>query len=549
MYGAGHIGSNVRSMPRTPELAILALLVAAGIWPWLGELERWPMTPDSVTWIERAALVPDWPAWLEWTFLSSHFDVGWRPLTALSFTANRLLAGLEPALYRGTDIALHALAAWLVAAVARRLAPELPAWSRWLAAALFLAHPVAGEVVPFLARRSYSLATVLSLAAVLVYLAPVDDAQGDAQGDARRPARGTSLAAGGLLALGLAANEVAVLAAAALPLLARAHFGVRAPVVSASTAWLTVPSMIALALRTAVVGGLGGDELDEGAGALEVFAAAWREIGGAARAPAMLAWVAGALALAYYGWRACAERGLALVLALWVAAHPLLYAGQGVWFPRQAYVAIPPLALLVALSAASTWTGRRGWARAAELAPQVGFVALLLLGSPLVRGGDPARDAERDRRQALIDAALADLAGLASAGGEPAAVSLVLPCVDGVERDDVLRAHPAERELTRASRVPARWLATYLAGRGVEPRELVYVVDEGDRGQPLARLGPDGRTLRIRAGCVYFLAADDGAEAASPSDREGRTKFLRREAAATREVTVPAGRAWIAGGD
>jgi hypothetical protein len=536
-------------MRRSTELAILALVVAAGVWPWLGELERWPMTPDSVTWIERAAPLPDWPAWLEWTFLSSHFDVGWRPLTALSFTANRLLAGLEPLLYRGTDIALHALAAWLVAAVARRLAPGLPPWSRWLAAALFLAHPVAGEVVPFLARRSYSLATVLSLTAVLVYLAPLDGAQGDARGGAPRPARGTSLAAGVLLALGLAANEVAVLAAAALPFLARAHFGVRAPVLSASTAWLAVPATIALALRTAVVGGLGGYELDEGAGALEVFAAAWREIGGAARAPAMLAWAAGALALAYYAWRACAERRLTLVLALWVAAHPLLYAGQGVWFPRQAYVAIPPLALLVALSAAGTWTGRRGWRRAAELAPQVGFAALLLLGSPLVRGGDPARAAERDRRQALIDAALADLAQVARAGGEPAAVSLVLPCVAEVERDDVLRAHPAERELTRASRVPARWLAVCLAGHGVEPRELVYVVDEGDRGQPLARLGEDGRTLRIRAGCVYYLAADGGEEPASAADREGRTKFQRREAAATREVTVPAGRVWIAGGD
>jgi hypothetical protein len=530
-------------MPRSAELAILALVVAAGSWPWLGELERWPMTPDSVTWIERAAPIGNWRAWAEWTFLSSHFDVGWRPLTALSFTANRLLAGLEPALYRGTDIALHALAAWLVAAVARRLAPGLPAWSRWLAAALFLAHPVAGEVVPFLARRSYSLATVLSLAAILVYLAPHADGA-----RAARRARGAALAAGALLALALAANETAVFAAAALPFLARAHSRARAPVVSWSTFWLALPVTIAVALRTAVVGGLGGYETEEGAHALQVLAGAWREIGGVARAPLALAWIAGALALAGYGWRACGERRLTPVLALWVAAHPLLYAGQGVWFPRQAYVAAAPLALLVALSAASTWTGRRGWRRAAELAPQAGCAALLLLGSPLLRGPDPVRDAERDRRQALIDAALADLAGLASAGGAPAAVGLVLPCVAELERDDALRAHPAERELTRASRVPARWLGTYLAGRGIEPRELVYVVDDGDRAEPLARLAEDGRTLSIRAGCVYYLAAPSDAAAAGASDREARTKFLRREAAAPRELAVPAGRVWIAGG-
>jgi hypothetical protein len=524
-------------MPRSAELAILALVVAAGSWPWLGELERWPMTPDSVTWIERAAPVPDWHAWLEWTFLTSQFDVGWRPLTALSFTANRLLAGLEPELYRSTDIALHALAAWLVAAVARRLAPELPAWSRWLAAGLFLAHPVAGEVVPFLARRSYSLATVLSLAAILVYLAPRPS-------EAR--ARGRALAAGVLLALGIAASETAVFAAAALPFLARAHRATRVALVSGSTLWLFGPVIAAVALRTAVVGGLGGYESDEGPRALAVFTAAWREIGGVARAPRALAWIAAAPALVYYGWRACSERSLTLVLALWVAAHPLLYAGQNVWFPRQAYVAAAPLALLVALSAASTWTGRRGWRRAAELAPQVAFGALLLLVSPLLRGGDPARNAERDRRQALIDAALADLQALAGAGGQPSEVSLVLPCAPELERDDALRAHPAGRELARASRVPARWLAAYLAGSGIEPRELVYVVDEGHRAEPLARLDQDGRTLSIRAGCVYYVAAPSGGEAPGASDRESRTKFVRQEASATRELTVPPGRVWIA---
>ena len=124
-------------------------------------------------------------------------------------------------------------------------------------------------------------------------------------------------------------------------------------------------------------------------------------------------------------------------------------------------------------------------------------------------------------------------------------MSLVLPCVASVEREDVLRAHSSERELTRASRVPARWLAAYLAGRGVEPRELVYVVGSGDRGEPLARLGDDGRTLSIRAGCVYFLAQDDDA---APAEGEGHARFLRRGAEAPREVVAPAGLVWIAGG-
>ena len=371
-------------MSRAAGIALLSLVVAAGAWPWLGELQRWPMTPDSVTWIERAAPGTDWNGWLEWTFLTSHFDVGWRPLTALSFTADRLLGGLEPLPYRATDLALHLLAAWLVAASARRLAPELPAWSPALAALIFLSHPVAGEVVPFLARRSYSLSTVLALAALLVYLEPPP---ADARSGRRR-----ALAAGGLLALALAANETAVLAAAALPFLRRARFGRQAAIASRSTLWLALPVIAMVAVRTAVVGGLGGYEPDEGAGggALEVFGAAWREIGGVARAPDAVAWLAGALAL-LCARCAFAWRGPVLVLALWIAAHPLVYAGQGVWFPRQAYVAAAPLALLVALLAGGAWASRGGWGRAAQLAPPAGFAALLLSASPLLRGDDPAR--------------------------------------------------------------------------------------------------------------------------------------------------------------
>jgi len=221
------------------------------------------------------------------------------------------------------------------------------------------------------------------------------------------------------------------------------------------------------------------------------------------------------------------------VTFLWVAAYPLLYAGQGVWFPRQAYAAIAPLALLVATLAARTWSARRGADRTLHLAPQALLLGTLLVGSPLVRGPDAARLAERAARNALIDDALRELEPLAAAG-EAVAVQLVLPYAPPAERDDALRARAAQRELSRASRLPARWLATCLASRGIEPREFVYVLADPARGDALAALSPDGATLVVRDGSPFYAADPDRNE-----------RLIRRDEQAPREVPVPAGRVWI----
>lgn len=526
-------------MSRGAHAAVLALLVACGSWPWLGELRLWPMAPDSATWIARAD--PAAPGWFEWTFLTSHFDVGWRPLTALAFTANRLVLGLEPLGYRLTDLALHALTAVLVAALARRLAPQAPAWTGWLAAAVLLAHPVSDEVVPFLARRSYPLGSALSLAAALVFLPPPAEATGRTA-----PSQARALAAGLLVALAVAANEASILSAAALPLLAlvrgtgeeREPRSARLAALVRATAWLALPVAALVAARWAVVGGLGGYELagDEGgrAGrAPEVLLAAWRELGGVARAPEAAVWVALLLVLPFYAWRAFRRRGPELVLALWVAAYPLLYASQGVWFPRQAYVAVVPLALLVALVAARTADGPAG-TRALCLLPQLALAGLLLWSSPAVRGPDRERVAERQERDALIDAALADLRALAAtARDEPLDVHLVLPYAPPRAREDALRARAAGRELSRASRVPAQWLATCLAGERVRPLEFLYV-RAGPPGPPATEEGP--RRVRIRAGSAYYLV-EPGPEG---------TRLRRRDEEAPRSVAVPPGQAWIA---
>jgi hypothetical protein len=297
-----------------------------------------------------------------------------------------------------------------------------------------------------------------------------------------------------------------------------------------------------VAARWAVVGGLGGYELagDEGgrAGrAPEVLAAAWRELGGVARAPEAAVWPALFLVLPFYAWRALRLRGPELVLALWVAAYPLLYASQGVWFPRQAYVAVVPLALLVALVAAHTADAPAG-TRALLLLPQLALAALLLWSSPAVRGPDRERVAERHERDALIDAALVDLRDLAAAPpregvDEPLDVHLVLPYAPPRPRDDALRARAAGRELSRASRVPAQWLATCLKGERVRPLEFLYV-SAGPPGPPATAEGSE-RVL-VRPGSAYYVV-EPGPE---------RTRLRRRDEQAPRSVPAPPGQVWIA---
>ena len=533
-------------MSRGAFFTVLSALILGSLWPWYTELFLWPMAPDSATWIERASTSD--PGWFDWTFRTSHFDVGWRPLTALSFTLNRTLFGLEPLGYRVTDLVLHGLTAAALACTARRLTPELPPWSAWLVALVFLAHPVTDEVVPFLARRSYPLGALLGLAAWLVYLRPADGSRSP------RLERGRSLLAGLLLALAIAANEVSVLFAVALPFAALAR-GAPLAAVARSTAVLALLPIALVLARTSVVGGLGGYELPEDTGdrTWPVFVAAWRELAGIARATALpeaLGWLLLVVSLPYYVIRALLERGTKLVLLLWVAAHPLLYAGQGVWFPRQAYVATVPLALLVGLMLSRTLSTESTLLRTAHMIPQLALVFALTLSSPLVRGPEPARIAERVARNDLINAALADLLDPAGSAqqrtrAEREPVHLVLPFAPPVEREDALRARAAQRELSRASRLPARWLATYLEARGgpSEPLEFVYVLADGEG--PLAT--PAGGSVRVRPGSPYYVA-EPRKRAAADGDAEARPRprMVRHDEQAERDVPIPSGRAWIA---
>jgi len=293
--------------------------------------------------------------WYRWVFAESHFGVGYRPVAALSYTLNYLIGGLNPAVYRATDLGLHLLAGLLVYSVFRRWVHDSPWWGAMVAAGVFLAHPAVENVVPFIARRSYTLATVLVLAGLRV-VCP------------------------------------------------------------------TSPG--------------GGRRLWPG------------------------------------------------ILMLWLAGYTVLYALAGVWSLRQVYPMLVALSLLVGsvlVDAIQTYR-TRPWALAGHLAPQALLVAVVLAGSPLVRGPHPQRARlfeSQHRRQVELLASLDGVTG-------PAYVRLVQPYDPFVGADKVMRVHTTL--LPFRAQAPALWVRARLHDRAVFILDFVFLEQDSLSGTDPPRL-------------------------------------------------------------
>jgi protein O-mannosyl-transferase len=98
------------------------------------------------------------------------FEIGatqqYYPVLHTAFWLEHFVFGTSPAGYHVLNVLLHGTAAWLFAAVLRRLGVPGAAW----AALLFLLHPVAVESVAWISEQKNTLSTVLYLLGMLAYL-------------------------------------------------------------------------------------------------------------------------------------------------------------------------------------------------------------------------------------------------------------------------------------------------------------------------------------------------------------------------------------------
>jgi hypothetical protein len=390
--------------------ALLALLVVAAR-PYLYAIPLWPVSRDAAEWIVRGA--PETPGWSDWVFATRHFSVGYRPLTALSYSAVHAAGGFAAPPQRGVDLALHLTCIALVFVLFRRLAAGRSVWGAWVAAAVFAAHPLAEEVVPHLARRSYSLSTALGLAALAV-LCRSDGKGTVATGAVSRLRSGI---AGVLLAGAVLANETALVAVGVAAALVVGAAGSGWRFSWSRVAALLAPVAAVGVLRMLVVSGVGGyePEFDRAGRAIPIVLASWRALLGRVGAPDAdgVAWLvcAGFVTLYYFwqaGWQAALalhrpERRVVALIFAWTLVFVALFAPLGVWFPRQVYPVLVPFSLLVGVVFADSLRLPPGGVRAwIHWIPQALLLAGLLWVSPLVMGSDGQGVAASVRTDALL---------------------------------------------------------------------------------------------------------------------------------------------------
>jgi hypothetical protein len=404
-------GARLWAPPLAAVLAATALLARRTV-PvgWVGH-DTFPivLTSRVASWADLARLVSR--ELMDGLYTADFY----RPLFGLSIAIDHALWGLDARGYQITSVLLYGAGGWVVFLLARRLLGPDAVFGPLVATVAYLAHPSHIEVVPVPARRPDLLCWLFAGLALWLQ-----------RSGTRRSAW---LAAGaGFLAMmsketGLLVPLLALLAALVLDPAGRRVERLRNGFRSTAPLWFALA--LAVAIRFAVLGGIGGHgETVRGASLDRIpsaLLAVWALLvapqpvaaAGVVGSPWVAAWSAvfvpaAALVLARGSWRNAA------VAACWLAATAGLYAVAGgiqVW-----YLVLPLacFALLLGAAAESARSARRhGGASRAAGAVLLLAVAVLLVWqgrySPLVlpydgweraaRAGDAFRE-EIDRRVA-----------------------------------------------------------------------------------------------------------------------------------------------------
>ena len=398
--------------PRWHYGLLVFVALAVGFWPFRELMGNYPEGADALKWVTNAS--PSNPDWMDWVFWRRHF-IGYRPVTAFTFTVNSALTGWSPWGYRITNAVLH-IATGLAVYGLFRVLTRGRGWWAVLAAAIFYAHPAGETVLPHIARRSYLLGSLFSVSSLIAWTVATRDRES--------PVSRWALLASVSLGAALLSNEIAYVAVPMFPLFALAFMDRAKPWYDSVVRCIPilVVAVTLIALRFAVLGHFGGyhrryfaytrnnhnliKEIDDTPYSM-VIEAAWRYMcfPTAASGDQALLFLGGSVGLvlaigivAYYGWRAVVEPALpgkepterlVLLMFIWLAGHTLLYALTRNWFWRQSYPMLPPFALLVAMVARETWIRRDDlWKRVLHTVPQGLLAVSILYNAPVVTGID-----------------------------------------------------------------------------------------------------------------------------------------------------------------
>ena len=306
----------------------------------------------------------------------------YRPVLHLMLGLEYAISGLEPSTFGIVDAAVAVLAALFVALCATRLgAPRIAAG---LAGAFVLLNPAADHVTWFMPRRPESLVVLFTSATLCAQLRP------DEAGRPGKPHR-SRIALSFLLALlASSSKETGILVLPLVLLLHALERGAKGAL--RASAPVAAAVLLFVAVRTAVLGGLGGHPESSLTNVADVFSHVRSQFAlvlGLSGATLALATVPIALAAAF-GVARKDTRVATLVPLVWLLGNLALSAVSGVQRPWYAYQILAPVALIAA--AGSTVRGPR---LALHLA--VGVVLFLPLARSSVASNRSAIDQSAHR--------------------------------------------------------------------------------------------------------------------------------------------------------
>lgn len=237
-------------------LTVLVVFVVA----W-GNVLHYPMTgADALTLIETSRI--DSPGDI-WRILTEPMMNGseaielvvyFRPVTVFSYSIDQAIWGLNPFGYHLTDLILHFLVSMLLFILVRTMTRQDVA--AWIAALIFVMHPVHVENVPAVARRHDMVAMLFMMPSLILFIRHWNGATG----------RRLFVASVALFAVALGGKEIAVI----LPFLIVAYTALyprgsdhtlRGRLTQGFRAALPYFAvlLVFIAWRTVVLGGMGGE--------------------------------------------------------------------------------------------------------------------------------------------------------------------------------------------------------------------------------------------------------------------------------------------------